>query len=144
MPDMQLFSVLVAIGGGDKMIVPPTDRGWGQGVVSGPEIEVLRMLHGQGSVRDIKPFDEAETPSTTTKREKARLAKHYDPKVVEQVFPGMNPQMTLSPALDEILDEGAAFDEDDEDEPPPAPRPARAPAKGPDQVKAERLGGAKE
>jgi hypothetical protein len=125
---MQLFKVLLAIGGSDHMVIPPADRGWGQGVVSGPEVEVLRMCHGAGTVREITPFDfEEGAVETTTKREKARLMRLYPGDKVEQVFPGVNPQMTLQPSLDEIMDEGNSEPEDGEDDAPKPKRRAKAP-----------------
>lgn len=126
MPEMQLFKVLVAVGGSENMIVPPSDRGWGQGVVSGPEIEVIRMCHGLGTVRDITPFEHEEGPvETTTKKEKQRLLRIYPGDKVEQVFPGANPQMNLRPSLDEVMDEGVS--EEDEDDAPTPRKKAKPP-----------------
>lgn len=120
MPEMILFSCHVALGGDQRNQVPPADRGWGQGVVSGPEIEVLVAGHGQGSVIDPVPVLKTET---TPRAEKARLAAIYTVPVVEKVFPGQNPQMNLKPSMDDLNEVifGPAHGEDDD---PEAVRPA--------------------
>ncbi len=60
--------------------------------ISWPEIEILRVLHGDDSVIDVTPFVRVEQ---SVKDEKERLRFKYGNDVVEQVFPGRNPQMEL-------------------------------------------------
>lgn len=60
--------------------------------VSYPEIEVLRYLHGDDAVLDVKPLAEDQQ---SAKEEKERLSLKYGRVVVETVFPGKNPQMEL-------------------------------------------------
>lgn len=60
--------------------------------VSWPEIEILRTLHGEEAITDIKPFVRIEQ---SAKDEKHRLAVIYGAEIVEHVFPGRNPQMQL-------------------------------------------------
>jgi hypothetical protein len=62
--------------------------------VSWPEVQVLMALHGEENIFDIKP---ALISDTDVRREKERLGAKYG-KIVEQVFPGLNPRMeTLMP-----------------------------------------------
>ncbi len=60
--------------------------------VSWPEIEVLRHLHGHDAVIDVKPF---VTVEQSAKAEKERLRLIYGNVVLEDVFPGRNPQMEM-------------------------------------------------
>lgn len=48
---MQLYRAQVLLGGDLRNIINPADRGYGHGVVSWPEVLVLRALHGQQSVK---------------------------------------------------------------------------------------------
>ena len=59
--------------------------------VSWPEIEVIRYLHGDDAVRDAKPF---VSVNQTARAEKERLMLIYG-RVVENIYPGKNPQMEL-------------------------------------------------
>lgn len=60
--------------------------------VSWPEVEVLRFLHGNESVIDVKAFVKV---TQSAKDEKERLRNIYGSPVIEEVFPGRNPQMEL-------------------------------------------------
>ena len=60
--------------------------------VSYPEIDVLRHIHGEDAVLDVKPFISVEQ---TTKDEKFRLGLKYGGEVLEIVYPGRNPSMTM-------------------------------------------------
>lgn len=62
--------------------------------VSWPEIEIIRGIHGNDSVIDVKPF---VSVNVTPKEEKDRLRAIYGP-LVEDVFPGRNPQMEMEAA----------------------------------------------
>jgi hypothetical protein len=91
--------------------------------MSWPEIQVMMALHHEENIYDIKPIAIAETDPVTEKR---RLAAKYQrtPMVVEQVFPGRQPQMEMlmpgEPADQPLADtEGKpqpADDDDDENE----------------------------
>lgn len=60
--------------------------------VSWPEVEVLRLIHGDASIVDVKPFVRVEQ---SAKAEKERLRHIYGNEIVETVFPGRNPQMEM-------------------------------------------------
>lgn len=63
--------------------------------VSWPEIDVLRHIHGEAAITQVKPFVSVQQ---TAKDEKARLQLIYGMDVLEEVFPGRNPQMELEAA----------------------------------------------
>jgi len=52
-----------------------------------PEIEILKAVHGEDSVKVGK---ECGHVKRTAKAEKARLAERYGMKVVDHVYPGVN------------------------------------------------------
>ena len=56
--------------------------------VSYPEVEVLRFIHGDDAVLDVKVIGEAEQ---SARDEKERLSLKYGTGVVETVYPGRNP-----------------------------------------------------
>lgn len=60
--------------------------------VSWPEVEILRAIHGDDAIVDVKPFASVEQ---TPKAEKERLALKYGGETVENIFPGRNPQMEM-------------------------------------------------
>ena len=60
--------------------------------ISWPEAEVLRFIHGEDAVLNVKPFVSVKQ---TAKEEKERLAIIYGYSVLEDVYPGKNPQMEL-------------------------------------------------
>lgn len=62
--------------------------------ISWPEVEVIRFLHGDDAVLNVKPFVRVEK---NAKEEKERLRAKYGP-VVEDIFPGRNPSMELEAA----------------------------------------------
>ena len=55
--------------------------------VTVPEIEVLRLVHGEDSVTVGKGCGHVKR---TAKEEKKRLADRYGAKLVDQVYPGIN------------------------------------------------------
>lgn len=61
--------------------------------VSWPEVDMIRHLHGEDAVADLVVI--ADVPMST-REEKARLGLIYGEKVVEEVYPGRNPQMSLT------------------------------------------------
>jgi len=56
--------------------------------VSYPEVEILRYIHGDDAVLDVKVIGEAEQ---SARDEKERLSLKYGTSVVETVYPGRNP-----------------------------------------------------
>ena len=60
--------------------------------VSYPEVEILRHIHGDDAVLDVKPIAEVEQ---SVKEEKERLQLKYGGSVVEDVFPGKNPRIEM-------------------------------------------------
>ena len=60
--------------------------------VSYPEVEVLRFLHGDDAVLDVKAIASVEQ---SPRDEKERLSLKYGTVNVEAVFPGKNPQMPM-------------------------------------------------
>jgi hypothetical protein len=73
---------------GDLGYVVPRDN---FNPVSWPEIDVIRFIHGEDAVVEIKPIARV---NQTAKQEKERLRLIYGP-TVEDVYPGKNPQMEL-------------------------------------------------
>jgi hypothetical protein len=60
--------------------------------VSYPEIEVLRFIHGDDAVLDVKAIAKVEQ---SEREEKERLSLKYGTTTLETVFPGRNPQMPM-------------------------------------------------
>lgn len=90
---MTLVRCMVRINGSLDNVVPPADRGFGVGIVSWPEAELLKHLHGADDcLEGLKRVGYAET---TTRDEKARLVRIYGDRAVEEMFPGVAPQMEL-------------------------------------------------
>lgn len=97
--------------------------------VSYPEVEILRYLHGDDAVLNVKAIAEVEQ---SAREEKERLSLKYGTVNVETVFPGKNPQMEMKMPKASIdpdqvwkspLDkEVAGFDV----EPAPEPAPPKA------------------
>jgi hypothetical protein len=79
---------MVRIGGDIRTVMPRGEFN----PVSWPEIDVLRTLHGDEAVTDVKPIAKVQQ---TAKAEKLRLTHIYGAATVEDVFPGKNPQMEL-------------------------------------------------
>lgn len=97
--------------------------------VSWPEVEIIRAVHGDTAVSDVKPFVKV---TQTAKAEKERLRAIYGP-VVEDIFPGKNPQMELEAAGAKLPEQIPLWkDPVDKDpvgfefeaSPPPAEKPA--------------------
>jgi hypothetical protein len=97
---MQLYRAQVLLGGDLRNIINPADRGYGHGVVSWPEVLVLRALHGQQSVKLLEDAGRVD-PSPSARAVKAKLASQYPRERVEEMFPGASPRIDLDPPLDE-------------------------------------------
>lgn len=111
--EMHFVTCMIALGGDIRNVLPRTEFS----PVSWPELDIIRSIHGDDSVTDIKPFVKVEQ---TAKQEKERLMHIYGAAVVENTFPGKNPQMELEMAgaklpaqipvwLNPILKDPAAF-----------------------------------
>jgi hypothetical protein len=61
--------------------------------VSWPETEILRFVHGADAVSDVRVF--VDVPQTSAD-EKARLVSIYGAEPVKEIFPGKNPQMSMT------------------------------------------------
>ena len=85
---MHFCTAMVRLGGDVRNIVP---RGPFR-PVSWPEIEVLRFLHGSDAVTDVVAIAKV---TQSAKAEKERLRLLYSAAVLDEVFPGKNPQMEL-------------------------------------------------
>jgi hypothetical protein len=106
--------------------------------ISWPEIEVLRTLHGDEAVRNVKPFVYVEQDA---KAEQQRLLLIYGTVVTEQVFRGRKPLIEMDAAEMDVLEPGtmwmnpitkevalvpeAAEEVDVEDDEPDAPAESR-------------------
>lgn len=99
---MQLYSVQVRLGGDMRNTIPPADRGYGHGIVSWPEVLLLRVVHG-GDDTVLLVADAGQTEGEVTPRaEKGRLVNlGYPRATVERLFPGASPRMDMDPPLDE-------------------------------------------
>lgn len=101
--------------------------------ISWPEIDVLRALHGEDAVMDVKPFVHVER---SAKDEKERLRQIYGP-VVEDIYPGRNPQMEMDAAGAKLPEQIPLWrdpmDKDPlaEEKPAPAEKPTKAKAAAP-------------
>lgn len=73
--------------------------------VSWPEIDVLRFIHGDDAIVEIKVIARV---NQTAKQEKERLRLIYGP-VVEDVYPGKNPQMELDMPGAKAPDQGIVW-----------------------------------
>jgi hypothetical protein len=60
--------------------------------VSIPEIDILSRIHGDVHVTDIQY---CETRESTPAEEKNRLLSKYSEQLVQEVFPGRNPNMNM-------------------------------------------------
>jgi hypothetical protein len=85
---MHFVTCSVALSGDIRNVIPRNEFK----PVSWPEVEVLNYLHGEGAVTNIKPFVKVDQ---TAKAEKERLRAIYGSIIVENVFPGKNPQMEM-------------------------------------------------
>lgn len=85
---MHFCTAFVAIAGDPQQIV---FRGL-HAPISWPEIEVIRVMHGDDAVREAKPFVQVEQ---SIRAEKERLGLIYGEVVDKQVYPGRNPRMEL-------------------------------------------------
>jgi hypothetical protein len=100
---MHFCTAKVAIAGDEQQIVHRNHFN----PVSWPEIEVLFVLHGDGSVSEIKPF--VDVPSDE-REERDRLDRIYGENVVSKgdadhaaVYPGRNPNMQMKgPSITQV------------------------------------------
>ena len=74
--------------------------------ISWPEIEVIRTIHGDEAVRNVKPFVQVEQ---TAKAEKERLALIYGLVVSEKVWVGRNSSMEMDAAEMDVLEPGTVW-----------------------------------
>jgi hypothetical protein len=88
---MHFCTALVAIANDDQQVVA---RGF-YDPISWPEVEVLRQIHGDQSVREVKPFVFVEQ---TAKAEKERLGLIYGGIVSDKVYTGRTPNMEMDAA----------------------------------------------
>jgi hypothetical protein len=63
--------------------------------VSWPELEILKVLHGEDAVLDIQPFVKVPQPP---KAERDRLVLLYGEPVVQHIWGGNRPPTEMSPA----------------------------------------------
>jgi hypothetical protein len=99
---MHFCTAMIAIANDDQQVVyrGPFEP------VSWPEIEVLRTIHGDEAVRNVKPFVFVEQ---TMKAEKERLGLIYGGVVSEKVWVGRNAHMELDAAEMTALDPGTPW-----------------------------------
>lgn len=74
--------------------------------ISWPEIDVLRTLHGDAAVRNVKPFVHVDQ---TAQAEQQRLVMIYGNVVTEKVFMGRRPQMEMDAAEMDVLEPGTVW-----------------------------------
>lgn len=128
---MHFCMAQVAIAGDNQQIV---HRGL-YTPVSWPELEVLRFLHGEDAVTDIKPFARVDQ---NQRDERDRLVQIYGLKPVSDCFPGRSTRDIEMEAQDAKLLDGVEWfnpitrqheivgETPPEYEPPPPPRARRA------------------
>jgi hypothetical protein len=98
---MQLYRVQVRLAGDLRNVVTPANRGFGHGVVSWPEVLVLRAVHGADSVLLLEDAGHLD-PTPSARVEKARLQQFgYPANVIEALYPGASPRIDMDPPLDE-------------------------------------------
>lgn len=90
---MTLVTCLVRIGGDLNNVIQPASRGFGPGIVSWPEVLVLREIHGGEEA--VEAIRWAGTAQSTPAAEKARLLRIYGAAVPESLFPGSDPRIPL-------------------------------------------------
>lgn len=92
---MKLYTCKLHIAGDIRSVTVKGERN----PVSYPEVLILRAKHGDDSVRDIEPC-EAEHPWRTEANEPNYLAMRYGHSIVQQMFPGVRPQMPFDAEQD--------------------------------------------
>lgn len=95
---MHFVSCMVRLAGESNMVVARTEFN----PVSWPEVEVLRHIHGEDAIVDVKVIAKVDQPA---KAEKDRLSVIYGPAVLEDVFPGRNPSMEMEAPGAKISDQ---------------------------------------
>lgn len=99
---MHFCTAMVAIANDDQQVVP---RG-PFNPISWPEIEVLRTIHGDEAVRNVKPFVFVEQDA---KAEQQRLLLIYGPVVTDEVFRGRKPVIEMDAAEMDVLEPGTLW-----------------------------------
>jgi hypothetical protein len=74
--------------------------------VSWPEIEVLRFIHGEDAVTDVKPFARVDQ---RPRDERDRLIQIYGGEPVERCFPGRSTRDIEMEAADAKIDNGVEW-----------------------------------
>ena len=88
MAEMDWVTCEIIIGGDARMI----GYKGSSDPMSIPEVAVLREIHGEESVQNLKYF---KTTETTAGEEKIRLLSKYSAAPVNTAFPGRAPQMHM-------------------------------------------------
>lgn len=78
---IELFDCMVHLAGSQNHSVPRLK-------VTAAEMDVIRVIHGDDAVRDIKPA--GSRPAMSKRDEQFTLARHYNPKAVKTAFPEIN------------------------------------------------------
>lgn len=74
--------------------------------ISWPEVEVLRQVHGDEAVRNVKPFVFVEQDA---RAEQQRLLLIYGTVVTDAVYRGRKPVIEMDAAEMDILEPGAVW-----------------------------------
>jgi hypothetical protein len=83
MPAFDLINVHVALGGDIRSVVA---KAWPENAVTFPELEILKVVHGEGSLRN--PVVSGETVTRTVAEERARLLETYGEEAMKAVYGG--------------------------------------------------------
>jgi hypothetical protein len=86
---MHFCTATIAIGGDSRNTAVRDEYS----PVSWPEIEVLRLLHGDDAVTDVRPFVAVEQPPRV---ERQRLADIYGEEPLQRLWGGLRPPSELS------------------------------------------------
>lgn len=92
---MKLYTCKLHVAGDIRSVSVKSERN----PVSYPEVLILRAIHGDDSVRDIEPCL-VEHVTRTEQNEPNYLAMRYGPGLVQQMFPGVRPQMPFDAEQD--------------------------------------------
>jgi hypothetical protein len=88
MAQLDWVSCKVALGGDIRNVVFRSQYD----PVSVPELDIIAAIHGENSVTEIAY---CTTTETTSADEKIRLAGKYGDKILNELFPGRNPNMGM-------------------------------------------------
>lgn len=92
---MKLYTCKLHVAGDIRSVTIKGERN----PVSYPEILVLRAIHGDDAVRDIEPCKD-QRPGRSEAGEPGYLAARYGHGLVQQMFPGVRPQMPFDAEQD--------------------------------------------